>query len=348
MSDRLRLAIFGCGAITCDYHLPAAVAHPDVRVAALVDSNVNRAQDLGRLYGLDCKFTADYKSVLGEVDALINALPNSLHTPVNLEAFHAGVHVLCEKPLAITAADARTCCEVAERSGLVLAIGMQRRFHANHRLLRLALDEGMLGPLQGYDWEDGTSWDWGTKSGFYFSRAEAGGGVLMDYGVHLLDSVVDWFGPVSRFEYQDDNWGGGIEANVILALQHNGPYGNLSGRIRLSRTYNLKNRLSVWGEAARFEMPRGELDSLVLFRRISEQEVSMTLRFSNGQESEAASPYYAQLDNFVASIHGRQRPLADGRQALAIIQLIEECYAKARRIAEPWVEIGEAASKASA
>src|ERR1700730_9944753 len=103
VSDKVRLAILGCGAVTEGYHLPAAVVHPDVQVVALVDSNVKRADGLRQFYGLDCKVTADYRAVLGEATAVINALPNALHVSVNVEALEAGVHVLCEKPLAITA-----------------------------------------------------------------------------------------------------------------------------------------------------------------------------------------------------------------------------------------------------
>src|SRR5581483_2265235 len=123
MGERLRIAILGCGAITKSRHLPAVLAHPDAQLAALVDTDTERAAALARLNRVQCRITADYRSVLGEVDAIINALPNSLHAPVIMEALNAGVHVLCEKPLATTSADARACCELATQKNLVLAVG---------------------------------------------------------------------------------------------------------------------------------------------------------------------------------------------------------------------------------
>jgi len=339
MTDKIRLAILGCGAITRDSHLPAAVAIPGIRVAALVDSDFKRADTLRRSFGLDCKVTTDYQTILNEVDGIINALPNHLHVPVTLDAFRAGRHVLCEKPLALTETDARTLCEAAQNKGLLLAVGMHMRFHPNHRVLRLAMDEGMLGAIEGYDWEHGGAWDWDTKSGFYFSRTQAGGGILIDFGPHLLDRVIDWFGPVEQFDYQDDNWGGGIEANVLLRLTHSGRYGKVSGRLRLSRTYLVKNLLLVQGTQSTAELRLNGVDSVTLHRLIGGHDVSMALRLSDLPESRPNQCYFDQLNNFAESIRGTQKPLVDGWQAMETIKLIEGCYAKAKRIPEPWAEV---------
>jgi predicted dehydrogenase len=81
------------------------------------------------------------------------------------------------------------------------------RFHPNQALLRLVMDEGLLGDIMRYDWEYGTAWQGNTQSGFYFSHAQAGGGILIDFGHQLRDRIIDWFGPVEQVEYQDDNWG---------------------------------------------------------------------------------------------------------------------------------------------
>src|SRR5438876_89350 len=247
MADKIRIAILGCGAITRSAHLPTVIAHPELQLVALVDTDIKRARLLAGALGAQCQSGADYHSIFGCVDAIINALPNNMHAAVNQEALIAGVHVLCEKPLATTAADALACCELAQQKKRLLAVGMNRRFVDSHDLLRLVLEQGVLGALDSYDWEWGGSFDWRSASGFYFSQALAGGGALIDLGVHLLDNVIDWFGPVSWFDYRDDDWGSGIEANAILDLQHNGSQGNVKGRLRVSRTYTLKNRFLLRG-----------------------------------------------------------------------------------------------------
>jgi predicted dehydrogenase len=339
MKEKIRLGILGCGAITAGYHLPAAVAHPRVQVVALVDSNSQRAQNLRQAHHLECRVVSDYKEILGELDAVIIALPNHLHTPVALETLNAGLHVLCEKPLSITVAGARSCCEAASRRGVLLAVGLHWRFQEGSLLLPLVMDGGLVSPVLRYDWEHGAPWDWDTASGFYFSRAQAGGGVLIDSGVHVLDSLVHWFGPVVRLDYQDDNWGSGIEANCILTLRHNGRYGEVSGRVRLSRMYTLKNRLLVHGEHCRAEIPAYDAGVVILFRQIAGREVSMTLRLTHRDRTTANNPFDGQLDNFVESIRGTQQLVSNGSQALEVIEFIDRCYAQAGRIPEPWSEV---------
>src|ERR1700686_4479712 len=269
MTEPIRLAILGCGAITRSEHIPAVSAHPGVHLMALVDTDLARANALIQNRGLSCKAVADYREVLGQGDAVINALPNHLHVSSNMDCLRAGVHVLCEKPLAITAAEARSCTEFAEEKKLVLAVGMNRRFAASHPLFKSIIEEGLLGSIQDYDFQSGGAFYWRSASGFYFDRAKAGGGALVDFGVHMLDSVIDWFGPVTAFDYQDDDWGSGIEANLFLDVKHTGPVGDVPGHLRLSRTFQLKNRLLVRGTNANAEISVQDPEVVVIHRAIA-------------------------------------------------------------------------------
>jgi predicted dehydrogenase len=336
MSASLRLAILGCGAITRIEHLPAALAHPDIQLTALVDADRNRALAMKAQSGSDCEVFTDLKDVQGRADAVLNALPNHLHAPLTLDALRAGMHVLCEKPLAITSADGIACAQSAEERKLVLAIGMSRRFVASNSLLHLVLQQELLGTLQGYDWQMGGALDWKSASGFYFNKAFAGGGVLIDLGVHLLDSLIDWFGPITGVDYEDDDWGSGIEANCFLRTRHSGRHGTVQGTVRLSRTFPLSNRLVVQGSKSAAEIANEDLDAVVIHREIGSERVSDTLRLENYPPT---GVFYKQLDNFVESIRGRQQPLASAWSGVAVLQCIEQCYATRRRIPEPWSEV---------
>jgi predicted dehydrogenase len=348
MTEPIRLAILGCGAITRSEHIPAVSAHSSLHLVALVDTDLPRANALIQNRGLSCKAVADYRDVLGQVDAVINALPNHLHVSSNMDCLGAGVHVLCEKPLAITAAEARSCTEFAQEKKLVLAVGMNRRFAASHPLLKLVIEEGLLGSIQDYDFQYGGAFDWRSASGFYFERAKAGGGALVDFGVHMLDSVIDWFGPVSAFDYQDDDWGSGIEANLFLDVKHSGHEGaistqpsalsdGISGHLRISRTFTLKNRILVRGTVACAEIFVNDPEVAVIHRTIGGAPVSQTLRLENFP---GGSSYWRQLDNFVQTIANGGKPEVDGWQAVRVLELIESCYGRKRRIAEPWAESG--------
>ncbi len=330
----IRLALVGCGAIARRRHLPAVTAHPDVELVALVDADQERGKALRAAHGLACEVFDDFRALRGQVDAVINALPNQLHTPVNLFFLQDRVHVLCEKPLATTSADARLCYEAAERHGVVLAAALHWRFHQSTQLLRLVLAEGMLGIPLDYDWEYGVPYDWPSASGFYCSRAQPGGGLLFDQGVHLLDCLLDWFGPATAVAFASDDWGGGVEANAQLTLQHHGRYGAVRGRVRLSNIYTLKNRLAVLGPRSRAEIHRADPGTLVFYREVGGQEVSMSLRQPDARADQ--DPFFRQLDHFIESVKGKRNPEVDARHASATIELIERCYEQATRLAEPW------------
>lgn len=339
LTEPIRLAILGCGAITRSEHIPAVCSYPGVQLVAIVDRDLSQADAIIRNHGLSCKAVADYREVLSEVDAILNALPNHLHVSSNMDCLRAGVHVLCEKPLAITAAEARSCAEFAEKKKLVLAVAMNRRFAGSHSLLKLIIEEGLLGSIQDYDYQYGAAFEWDSASGFYFDRAKAGGGALVDFGVHMLDSVIDWFGPVSAFDYQDDDWGSGIESNLLLDLKHSGHFGDIPGHLQISRTFALKNRILVRGTAASAEISVQDPDVVVIHRTVAGAPVSQTWQL---EKSPGGSSYWRELDNFVQSVANRNKPEVDGWQAVRVLDLIESCYAHKRRIPEPWAEAGTA------
>lgn len=332
----MRLLLLGCGEITRTQHLPAALSHPEVEIAALVDSRLAVAEAVARDFRLKCPCTPEIGSALKGADAVINALPNALHAATTSDILRCGKHVLCEKPLAITSADARTCTELARQNGLILAVGMNRRFDSCHQVLHGLLRERQIGTINSYDWQYGGEFEWRSASGFYFSRALAGGGVLMDFGVHLLDSLTDWFGPITAAQYQDDDWGGGIEANCILDLTHHGPYGAITGRVQLSRTVLLRNRLVVHGSVSDAEVRVGNSDSVFIRRQLGDRTIIEAVSLD---EATPRSSFSRQLDNFVGSIRGEQKPAVDGEQAATTLELIEWCYAHRDRILEPWSEV---------
>jgi predicted dehydrogenase len=254
-----------------------------------------------------------------------------------MELLTAGIPVLCEKPLAPTVEEATTCCEAAERSGVLLAVGMVRRFHSSTILMKRVLDDGFLGSVSRYEWDLGVPYNWDTASGFYFYRQQSGGGVLLDEGVHDLDLLTHWFGSVKAFKCQADDWGSGVESNVILTLEHADHKGDLTGQLRLSRTYTLKNRLLICGTQGKAEILRADPTSVLIQRDVAGQQVNMTLRLPSASCHE--DPFFAQLDNFLTAVQGRATAAVSGRQALATIDLIQRCYSEATRIREPWLEI---------
>ena len=329
----LRLGFLGCGAIVEKKHLPAALAHPKIAVCAIVDTNQGRATSLADSFGLDCKLFRDWHNLIGCVDAVINALPNHLHAPMNVELLSNGIHVLCEKPLAMDLSSATQSVAAAEKGKALLIAAMPRRFYGSTIAMNAVLDEGLLlGDIVSYDWEHGVPFGWNTASGFYFSHSQSGGGVLLDEGVHLLDLLLHWFGPAEVVRYEDDDWGSGIEANAILHLRHRT---GVVGRLRLSRTYTLRNRLSVSGSAANAFILREDLHSLIIKRVIAGQNTATYIR----PEPRCDDPFYAQLDDFTHAVLKSKPSAITCEEVLESLGVIDFCYANAERIPEPWLNV---------
>jgi UDP-N-acetylglucosamine 3-dehydrogenase len=130
----VRVALVGCGTAAEYYHLPALMSEVGADALWFVDPDVERARELAASAGAPPSHAvADASSAT--VDAAVVATPSHLHAEIASGLLESGVHVLCEKPLATPAADARRVADAATRSGNVLAVGHFRRFFATTPLV---------------------------------------------------------------------------------------------------------------------------------------------------------------------------------------------------------------------
>src|SRR5262245_706849 len=104
--DTLSIAVIGCGAVAERVHLPALARSPSNTVTVLVDSSEQRAKTLARQYGV-ATTAANYQNIVGLAEAAIIGVPHDLHATIACDLLDAGIHVLVEKPMALSPADAR-------------------------------------------------------------------------------------------------------------------------------------------------------------------------------------------------------------------------------------------------
>jgi predicted dehydrogenase len=258
-----------------------------------------------------------------------------------MEALRAGVHVLCEKPWATNAADMRACCDVANETGLVLAAAAPWRWVEGRELFEMVFDAGLIGAIKGYRWQHGAAFDWPSSSNFYFSKAKAGGGVLIDEGIHFIDFLLTLFGPAKHVRYLDDNWGSGIEANASLIMEHEGRYGNVTGELCLSRTHRLENQFEVQCTEATIELDSRDPSVITICREIDGKPLEETLRLPQTRRDGRRNPFSLQLADFVASIRERRAPAVGGQDVVKTMELIDYCYAHAERIEEIWADVAD-------
>jgi predicted dehydrogenase/nucleoside-diphosphate-sugar epimerase len=345
----IRVAVIGCGAVAREFHLPVLAGHQGVRLTALVDRDLARARELARAYGVD-RVVADVAELAeGTIDAAVVATPPSHHAPCGIGLAGRGVHVLVEKPMALTATDAEAMVRAAEEAEVVLAVGLFRRILPSARLLRAALDSGVLGRPVGFDIECGGVYGWPAATLGNMRKDLAGGGVLIDMGSHVLDQLLSFLpGAAEVLDYRDDALGG-IEADCELRLRIDGQGTPIEGRVTLSRVRELRNTVRVACERGTLELPFGENDRVSILPRGLDlidptsggpRPYSLQARWADVPEINGYGAFRAEVDDWLDAIRTGRSPLLDGRSALPTVRLIEECYRRARPLRMPWVEEG--------
>ncbi len=190
MARKLRIGIIGCGGIANQKHLPALARLRDrVTLVAFCDLIAARARAAADAYGeAGAAVCTDYRDVLADpaIDVVHVLTPNRSHSEITVAALSAGKHVMCEKPMAKTAADARAMVEAAERTGKKLCVGYQNRYREDALLLKKAVERGELGEIY-YAKAHAVRRRAVPTWGVFLNADEQGGGPLIDIGTHALD-----------------------------------------------------------------------------------------------------------------------------------------------------------------
>jgi scyllo-inositol 2-dehydrogenase (NADP+) len=224
MAD-LRGAVIGYGLAGSVFHAPLIASTPGLTVSTVVTGNPQRQAEARKAHP-DSRVVPDPAEVFeraAEHDFVVVAAPNNVHVELTRRALDAGLPVVVDKPLAPTAAEARSLVEQAEAAGVLITPYMNRRWDSDQLTLRRLLDEGKLGEVLRYEsrlerWQPTLS---GRKPWTEVSPPEAGGGVLLDLGTHLGDQAIVLFGPVVRvYAELESRRGGAADDDAFVALEH--------------------------------------------------------------------------------------------------------------------------------
>jgi predicted dehydrogenase len=183
---RLRVGVIGLG--IGRMHIEGWRQHPQAEVAAIADPDAERLEAVGEQFGIATRYTCAQTLLAEErLDVVSVCTPNKFHKDLTLAAFAAGCHVLCEKPMAMNAGEGREMLAAAQRAGRRLMINFSYRFSAQSRALKAQVDAGLFGDF----YFGRTVWHRRRGmpgfGGWFGTKALAGGGPLIDLGVHRLD-----------------------------------------------------------------------------------------------------------------------------------------------------------------
>ena len=182
----LRVGVIGLG--MGRGHVEQFHSHPNATVVALADLDKSRLKEVGEQHGITTRYTAAEEMIRKEgLDIVAVATPNKFHAPLTIAALKAGSHVLCEKPMAMTAAEAARMNRTARKVGKRIMINFSFRFNPLSRSMKQEVENGALGDI----YYARTVWmrrlGMPGFGGWFGQKALSGGGPLIDLGVHRTD-----------------------------------------------------------------------------------------------------------------------------------------------------------------
>ncbi|MDD6032719.1 MAG: Gfo/Idh/MocA family oxidoreductase [Oscillospiraceae bacterium] len=189
--SKIKVAVIGCGTIANSAHIPSYMANEEAEIKYFCDIIPERAEAAVEKYGCGTAIV-DYHDALAdpEVEAISVCTPNNVHPLITMDALRAGKNVLCEKPAARTYAEALEMQKVQHETGKVLNIGVVNRFNDGVNTIRRIIASGELGTIHHVYVSFRASRSIPGLGGAFTTKAIAGGGVLIDWGVHYLDIVM--------------------------------------------------------------------------------------------------------------------------------------------------------------
>lgn len=333
---RLGVGVIGAGvAGQLRIRTVARDPHTILRGVADVDGAAARA---GARAGGAAAFT-DYRRLLElpGVEALIISSPVHLHEQMAVAALEAGRHVLCEKPLANSAAACRRVLDAAAAARRVLAVGFNHRYYPCIRFLKQAVDRGLIGTLDHLRLFGGHTGLSEFRADWMYQGELSGGGAMMDVGIHLTDlaryiagEIVQVYGVASgriwNVRGSEDNALAIFTAQSGVPVSYQATWGEWKG-------YRL--RVEAYGELGMVGAYYAPLFNLMITREKAGGRRRRTMRFYPrenlrervlGWQVTARAAFAQELADFLRMIEGEQVALADGLAGLRAAEIAAAVY----------------------
>ncbi|MFG6147905.1 Gfo/Idh/MocA family protein [Halobacillus sp. B23F22_1] len=333
--NKLKMGIIGAGGIAQERHIPAYAGMSEaVELTAVQDTNIDRAHAVSQTFDIPHVFD-DYKPLFEVVDAVTICTPNKFHSEIAIAALEAGVHVLCEKPMAITTKECEAMIAAAEKNDKLLSIAYHYRHMPEAKLAKEAILQGEIGdPLvtrvQAMRRRKVPGW------GVFTNKDLQGGGSLIDFGCHLLDLAL-WllddpepvevmgrtYDRLSKTPGQVNDWGA-FDHETFNVDDHVTSYitfkNGLSMQFECSWAANIKEdytALSISGVD-------GGMD--VYPFQLYQTKYGSVWNSQPNIPKETLSEGFVQAKNFVDSCLGNADLIVKPEQALKVTKLIEAIY----------------------
>lgn len=336
MADAVRIGLVGYGFGGRYFHAPIIAGAPGCALAGVVTRSPDRRAEVAHDHpGVPVYDTVD-EMVAAGVSAATVCTPAATHTAVTEDLLRRGVPIVCDKPFALDARAALRTLELAERDGVLLSPYQNRRWDSDLLTIRSLLQARRLGEVRRFE----SAFErWAPQP----EPPAAGGGLLRDFGSHLVDQALHFFGPVQRLYAETHEVAPESEDDFLLLLQHtSGVRSQISGAWRQSAP---RPRFRVSGSEASFLVTApidGQEDALVAGRAPATEGTDWGREpraawgtLHRGTESELVPSERGRWDQFyeqfAAAVRGTGPVPVDPRDAVATATVLDAARLSAAR-----------------
>jgi len=340
-ADNIRVGIIGAG--IGRQHLRGYLGARGAQVSAICDLDAARAGEMARESGIEARIFTDYRALIdsGCVDAISVCVPNFLHAGVAVAALEAGLHVLCEKPLAMNARQAQAITDAATKNERVCMVSHVLRFRDDVVALKSEIEGGKIGEIyyaRAFARRISGIPKWG---GWFTQQKLSGGGPLIDTGVHILDLAWWLCGcprplaasgvAYAKFGPQKTGLGSGGVANADgifdvedlaaglirfeggLSLHFEATWAIHAAQDERFCHLHGTNGAVLWDDAPKIINRNGDLSAL---------------------SAQGGDAWTRQMAHFIACIQNNQKPDPDASQGVTMMQILDALYQSAREETE--------------
>lgn len=333
MNRPVRVGVVGAGGAAQVVHLPILAKLRDVEIAGVVDVREEMARTIAdRFEAAESASSLEALPGYGELDAVLVCTPNDSHEDVVLTALDAGLHVLCERPIATSSDAAARMVDAARDADRHLMVAMNHRYRLDLRHMRKFVRSGEIGEpfLVRASWL--TQREKGPRRGWRRNPDRAGGGVLMDLGVAALDAVL-WMLDFPEVEQVSAHFHEGerVEESAAVLLRTSGDV-----TVSIDVSWELTGEGGQGVILALGSSGSAETPPLELMKEMETGPADVTPPLEVDEGNVYTASYRHEWESFLRRVRGREEPDDErekrdgGREHVRLMRVVEACYRSAR------------------
>ncbi|MBI5402128.1 MAG: Gfo/Idh/MocA family oxidoreductase [Ignavibacteriae bacterium] len=325
---KTKVAVIGLGGISQIMHLPALQKLREAEIEAICDMDIGKAKNIAKKFSIK-KFYKNAEDLLSEnpeVNAVIIATPTDTHMEISIKCLEAGKNILVEKPIALDHKEAAKIVEAGERNNRIVMVGMNNRFRTDVMMQRTFVKSKEVGNV--FYVKTGWLKMKSSKEKWFMEADKAGGGVFVDNGIAMLDLGMWMLGfpelkSVSAINYFH-NTKAVEDSNFTLIKFKNGSALTIevSWSFLRSKEFYYCNVYGTNGSTS--------INPLRILKKMDTELFDITPKGFRQSPNEVKSSYEFQMKYFLSTINGMNNLVSSGKEALSVMQVVENVYKSAK------------------